>query len=484
MKKILYSMLVLMAAFTFTSCEDVPAPYDIPSEDGGEEVLPEGEYLNETFSSDFGDFEVVTVKGTAWVIDYSTAKASGYDNSSQTTTESESYLVSPSVDLSGSEGAYLQFEYIYRYSGTDRENKVLITDNYTGDPTTTTWVDITGDLTEGSDWSTFSTYAKNLDSSYIGKSDVRIALYYSCGSNSATWEVKNLVMKEGEVSETETPDEPSTDGKGTVESPYTVAEALAIINAGTYTTSDVYVSGTISQIDDVSTSYGNATYYISDDGTTTSQLEVYRGYYLGGEKFTSADQIKVGDKVVVCGTLTMYYSTPEITTGSSIYSINGSTSGDDGGDDSEEETVDGYATVTKSGTTITMVNPNATESSSTATCTLNTYGWENASDPQLVTLDDGTTISFAQEGGNNSPKYYTATNGVRMYALNSMTIAGSKSIAKVVVTCDSYDGTDYVGNDALYTSISGNTWKMVNDHTSNSGGVQVRVKVVEITYAE
>lgn len=117
------------------------------------------------------------------------------------------------------------------------------------------------------------------------------------------------------------------DGEGTLSNPYSVTEALAIINAGTYTSSSVYVQGTISQIDDISTSYGNATYYISDDGTTTNQLEVYRGYSLNGDKFTSEDEIQVGDVVVVYGVLTMYYSTPEITTGSSIISINGSGSG-------------------------------------------------------------------------------------------------------------------------------------------------------------
>lgn len=121
-----------------------------------------------------------------------------------------------------------------------------------------------------------------------------------------------------------------TSGAGTLSNPYTVTEALAIINAGTYTSSSVYVKGTISEIGEISTSYGNATYYISDDGTTTNQLEVYRGYSLNGDKFTSEDEIQVGDVVVVYGVLTMYYSTPEITTGSSIISINGSDSDSSG----------------------------------------------------------------------------------------------------------------------------------------------------------
>lgn len=135
----------------------------------------------------------------------------------------------------------------------------------------------------------------------------------------------------GTSSDTDDTSDDDTSGAGTLSNPYSVAEALAIINAGTYTSSSVYVQGTISQIDDISTSYGNATYYISDDGTTSNQLEVYRGYSLGGEKFTSEDEIQVGDVVVVYGVLTMYYSTPEITTGSSIISINGSSGDSSGG---------------------------------------------------------------------------------------------------------------------------------------------------------
>ena len=56
-------------------------------------------------------------------------------------------------------------------------------------------------------------------------------------------------------------------------------------------------------------------------------MEIYRGYYLEGEKFTAEDQIKVGDKVIVYGKLVDYNGTKEMTTGSSIYSLNGVTTG-------------------------------------------------------------------------------------------------------------------------------------------------------------
>ena len=123
-------------------------------------------------------------------------------------------------------------------------------------------------------------------------------------------------------------------GEGTLASPYDVAKALAIINAGSMSSDNVYVKGKISKIDEIDTgSYGNATYYISDDGKTDKQLEIYRGYYLNGAKFTSADAIKVGDEVVVLGKLTLFGTTPEVAQGSQIVSINGS--GDSGATDPE-----------------------------------------------------------------------------------------------------------------------------------------------------
>ncbi|MCD8387668.1 MAG: DUF5689 domain-containing protein [Bacteroidales bacterium] len=121
-------------------------------------------------------------------------------------------------------------------------------------------------------------------------------------------------------------EQPDPSGSGTLADPYNIARALEIINAGTYTNDKVYLKGIVSEINSIDTSYGNATYYLSDTGSTAVQLEIYRGYSLNGDKFTSTDEIKVGDELVIYGQLTMYNTTPEVTTGSSIISINGSTS--------------------------------------------------------------------------------------------------------------------------------------------------------------
>lgn len=122
-----------------------------------------------------------------------------------------------------------------------------------------------------------------------------------------------------------TPSDPAD--ANTPETAYTVAKAHQLIEGGAGLDNMVYVKGFISEIQEVSTSYGNATYFISDDKSTTGQLEVYRGYGLGGAKFTSESEIKVGDEVIVYGKLVDYNGTHEFTTGSQIYSLNGQTAG-------------------------------------------------------------------------------------------------------------------------------------------------------------
>ena len=113
-------------------------------------------------------------------------------------------------------------------------------------------------------------------------------------------------------------------GSGTEADPFNVAAALKYIEAGQNLDKQVYVSGTIVSVKEIdATNYGNATYYISDDGTASGQLTVYRGYDLGNKKFTASDRLKAGDKVVVYGKLVNFNGTKEFTQGNYIYSLNG-----------------------------------------------------------------------------------------------------------------------------------------------------------------
>jgi exonuclease VII large subunit len=102
----------------------------------------------------------------------------------------------------------------------------------------------------------------------------------------------------------------------------------AAINAAQAGMTGAYVKGIICKApESVNTKYGSCTYFISADGKTTSdQLQVYSGLFLQKEQFTSKDQLKVGDEVIVVGDLKMYNGAPEIDKNNWIVSLNGKTS--------------------------------------------------------------------------------------------------------------------------------------------------------------
>lgn len=114
-------------------------------------------------------------------------------------------------------------------------------------------------------------------------------------------------------------------------SPFSVAEAIAKCKEIGATTDGViyYAKGKVSSIKEISTSYGNGTFNISDDGTDTNFVTCYRSYSLGNNKFAAEDELKVGDEVIVCGKLVNYTKddvvTPEFSGSVYIYSLNGKT---------------------------------------------------------------------------------------------------------------------------------------------------------------
>lgn len=201
---------------------------------------------------------------------------------------------------------------------------------------------------------------------------------------------------------------------GTLDNPYTVAEADAIITAGTYTSDKVYIKGVISAITSVDTeNYGNANYFISDDGSTNGQLEVFCGYYLGGDKFTSADQIKVGDKVVILGALTLYNGKHQVNTGSRIITLNGQ-----GGEEPDQP-----------------VNPDP----SGETVTIASTAISNV--PGISTVD-GYTFDIQKASGTTAPLSHSGTSAIRLYANNTMKISGA-AMSKIVITLASDAGYRY-----------------------------------------
>ena len=134
------------------------------------------------------------------------------------------------------------------------------------------------------------------------------------------WEGDNLAIStttEGAsiyYSVKETITEPS--GNGSLSSPYNVAAALQYINTlGADTTSpdSVCIRGVVTERTEISTTYGNATFYITDDGRTTSdRLLAYRVLNVGNQKFTTENAFQVGDEVIIRGIVYKYRGmTPE-----------------------------------------------------------------------------------------------------------------------------------------------------------------------------
>lgn len=88
--------------------------------------------------------------------------------------------------------------------------------------------------------------------------------------------------------------------------PFTVAGAKAAIDAQGSAINDAYVSGIISQIDSYDSTHNSITYWISDDGLTANQFEVYSGKGIDGADFSSVDEIVLGAEVVVKGQIKKY----------------------------------------------------------------------------------------------------------------------------------------------------------------------------------
>lgn len=109
----------------------------------------------------------------------------------------------------------------------------------------------------------------------------------------------------------------TTVGSGTKDDPYTAGDILDKYPEGSGNT-QVYVTGTITEITEVSTQFGNATYTISDGSRS---ILVYRGKYIDNAAFTSEDQIAVNDIVVVFGIIGVHSNAPQLAQNNYLISI-------------------------------------------------------------------------------------------------------------------------------------------------------------------
>lgn len=430
MKKLVYSAIALaVSVLSLTSCEDVPAPYTLPtaSENTEIKVAPKGSgtaedpfnvvALDSLMDNEFDANATYYVKGVV----------------SQVGTFNESF---------GNITYYIKDEeasttfYVYRGLGLGGAKFTSESDIAIGDS-----VVVAGNVTIYNGTKEFVTNKSHI-----------VYLNGKTASNSGTSTA-----------------EPT--GTGTETDPYNVAAVLKLYENNSYDSNkEVYVKGIVAKVGSIDTvNYGNATYYISDDGTSTNDFEIYHGFYLNGEKFTSKSQLKVGQTVVVCGKLTLYNTTKEMDKESKLISI------------------EGEGTSTESG------------SEAADQITTSSFNLTDAAEWGTQTLTDGTKIIAEAGTGSNSPKFYTAGSGtLRVYPGNTLTFEATKNIKSITILCNSYNGTNYTAqglvtasvgtialNELTYTisDINSNKVVLTNSNTNTGGKSQLRILSFVINYA-
>lgn len=469
MKKYIFSVLMAaMAAFTFSSCEDVPEPYTLPTQPGAPttpEVATQG-----TEASPYTVTDAKTVKtGTGkyikgYIVGYVPDKALNeaiFGDASSAETAPTNILLAAKAD----EKEVNNCMPIQLPAG-DLRTALNLKDN-------------PGNLKKE------LIICGNIET-YFGATGLKSATYAKING-------KEIGKKPGDTT-------PGTDlkgeakGDGSEANPFNSVAAqkyTAALEAGKATDKEFYIKGKVQSIkEQFSASYGNGSFYIADDANST-QFYIFRIYYFGGEKWKEGDMtLKEGDEIVVCAKLINYMgNTPETNQGGKLISVNGKTSGEGGSETpdtpSKPDTPATGEGLTIDGTTVTLSNAAATTTGASVELDLNAAGLVNQAAVETVKFSDGSTVTFDANGQENGPKFYTNTKGVRVYANNKLIFKGIKKIKQIVMTCDSYNGTNYVGNATATIEFSGTTATYTNLFTETTGGgVQLRVKTIKIVYAE
>lgn len=448
MKKFIYSCLFLaMAAMTFSSCEDVPAPYNMPTENESQKVQPAG-------------------TGTA-ADPFNVAGAVKYIEDGGSESELK-YVKGKVVSIEKFDESYGSMKYYISDDGTPT-NQFYVFNGYAG-PNRTKF--------------------SGADALKAGD-EVVICGNLIVYSGTKEFQTGNYIVSLNGVGGTTTPDTPTT-GKGSESNPYTVAEAIAAIKAGA-PTSEVYVTGIVSDVYYYSDQYKSLSYYISDDGKS-KDMQVYSGKGLNGADFTSKDDLKVGQKVTIKGIIKAFNKNGtdimEVDKNSTIVKIEGEgTGGEVTPKPDTPDTGNGKITFADDHRTLTLENSNATAGESVS-FDFTAQNYENQTDMTTIKLSDGTTITFDANGEKNGSKYYTSGTAVRVYKNNKIIVKGTKEIAKIIFHCNAPytkngETVNCDGNETATINFSGKTATYTNVFTGTTGGgVQLRFSSIEIVYAK
>lgn len=159
--------------------------------------------LSENFNSSTMVFTTAETTGNyPWELSssYKMAVATSYVSSDKSNNDAESWLISPSLDLSKDSIAKISFEYVIRYCATGKDaeyHKLLISNNYTGSVSDATWETVDFKATANStSWDLTSVKDLILPEKYMGENNVTIAFYYKGTSTKAgTFEIDNVLIQ-------------------------------------------------------------------------------------------------------------------------------------------------------------------------------------------------------------------------------------------------------------------------------------------------
>lgn len=317
MKKIFNTiMAIAISALALTGCEDIPAPYEIPTHGSVEESSI---YYNSVgLNTGWTTYSVTS--HNAWSQGSNYTQATGYQDwentGSKSNREVKSYLISPAFRTTAASGKVkIYFDQTIRYTNNVSDwasnHKVYVSKNYNGDYDSATWEELpyTPTASPYNDWTLYSSGEIQLPDAYVNADNVCVSFYfYAPASASTTWELKNFTIEEG-IAEEKTPDNPDDPTEATEISCAKAVEICKALDDKAETTETYTVTGYITDTDG-KISREQQVFWMAD---TKDGGKVFEAYWANIPDPTKP--LPVGTKVKMTGKLMRYGSTSEMKNG-------------------------------------------------------------------------------------------------------------------------------------------------------------------------